>query len=635
MSKITLTYPDGSKKEFEKGVTGMYVAESIGKRLASDALSIKVDDRVQSLTLPIEANSKIKILTWTDKEGKETFWHSTAHVLAHAISRLYPNAKNTIGPPVEDGFFYDFDDLKITPEDFPKIEAEMKKIVEANFPIEKHDWTLADIKKHQGNNPYKLQLAQEFTERGWKLTAYKQGEFIDLCEGPHVPSTGVIKAFKLIKLAAAYWKGDQKNKQLTRVYGIGFPSQKDLTAWTTLQEEVAKRDHRKIGKELGLFMFHEWSPGSPFLLPRGTVLFNELQNFVRAEYVKRGYTEVITPQLYNKALWETSGHWQHYRDNMFTMTIDGEDFSLKPMNCPSHCLIYREHAHSYRDLPLRIADFCFLHRNEVRGALGGMTRVRKFSQDDAHIFCRVDQIQDEIHQLLDFVRFIYTDTFKMEVSASLSTKPQDSLGDAQTWQMAETALSEALNKQKIKFTVKAGEGAFYGPKIDFEVKDALGRLWQLATIQLDFQMPQRFKLEYADKDNTLKTPVMIHRAILGSLERFMGVLVEHYAGKFPVWLAPVQARILPLSDKFNGYAGEVGLHLRNHNIRIEVDTSVETLNKKVRNAQLDQIPYILVVGEKEMAAKSVAVRTRDGKVHGEVATGKFIDALLREIAEKK
>ena len=635
MSHIKLTFPDGSKKEFAKGVTGAEVAASIGKKLAADALSIKVDDHVQALFLPIEADAKIKILTWSDAEGKATFWHSTAHVFAHAVSRLYPNAKNTIGPPVEEGFFYDFDDLKITPEDFPKIEAEMKKIVDADFPFEKKDWTLADVKKIQGNNSYKLQLAQEFTEKGWKLTAYKDGEFIDLCEGPHVPRTGLIKAFKLLKTSAAYWKGDQKNKQLTRVYGIGFPSQKELDAWTRMQEEIGKRDHRKIGQQLGLFMFHDWSPGAVFLLPRGAILFNELQKFIREEYVKRGYTEVITPQMFNKALWEQSGHWSHYQQNMFLINADDTQYSLKPMNCPSHCLIYLHQARSYRDLPWRIADFCPLHRNELRGVLGGMTRVRKFSQDDAHIYCTEDQIQHEIKELLDFVKFIYHDTFKMEYTANLSTKPDEALGSVETWTKAEAALAKALQDVGIKYVVKPKEGAFYGPKIDFEVKDAIGRMWQLATIQLDFQMPQRFKLTYTDADNTLKTPVMIHRAILGSLERFMAVLIEHYAGKFPVWLSPVQCRILPLSDKFNGYGGEVGQHLKRHGIRVEIDTSNETLNKKVRQAQLDQIPYILVVGEKEMTSKSVAVRTRDGKVHGEVKTDAFIDALLREIAEKK
>ena len=635
MPQITLTFPDGSKKEFEKGATGAQIAEGIGRKLAQDALAIKVDDQVQSLFIPIEKDAKINILTWKDAEGKATFWHSTAHILAHAISRLYPNAKNTIGPPIEEGFFYDFDDLKITPDDFPKIEAEMQKIVTANFPFEKIDWIAEDVKKNQGNNPYKQELAKDFQAKGWKITAYKDGEFIDLCEGPHVPKTGLVKAFKLTKLAAAFWKGDQKNKQLTRVYGIGFPSKKELDEWQKVQEELAKRDHRKIGRELKLFMTHELSPGSPFFLPKGTVMYNELLNFLREEYVKRGYQEVITPQLFNKALWETSGHWEHYKKDMFVLIVDSEEFSLKPMNCPSHCLIYQEHAHSYRELPLRLADFCFLHRNELRGVLSGITRDRKFAQDDAHIFCTPDQIGQEIDNMLDFIQHVYHNVFKFETIASLSTKPKEAMGDAETWKKAEEALESALKKTNVKYIVKEGEGAFYGPKIDFDIKDALGRLWQMSTIQLDFQMPQRFKLTYTDKDNSPKTPVMIHRAILGSLERFLGILIENYAGKFPTWLSPVQATVLPLSDKFNKYAAEVTSQLRKHNIRVELDDKQESLNKKVRNAQLENIPYILVVGEKEQQNKSIAVRTRDGKVHGEVKIDKFIEDISNEIKSRK
>ncbi len=631
---ITLTLPDGTKKEYEKGVTGMQVAESIGRRLAQDALSISLNGKTQALFLPIEANANIRIFTWKDPEGKATFWHSTAHLFAHAVSRLYPNSKNTIGPPVEEGFYYDFDDLKITPDDFPKIEAEMQKIVTADFPFEKKDWTLADVKKIQGNNQYKIQLATEFSAAGEKLTAYKDGEFIDLCEGPHIPRTGLIKAFKLLKVAAAYWKGDQKNKQLTRVYGIGFPAKKDLDAWVTLQEEVAKRDHRKIGKELGLIMFHEWSPGSPFLLPKGAIIYNELQKFVRNEYAKRGYQEVITPQLFNKALWQQSGHWDHYKENMFIINVDDDEFSLKPMNCPSHCLIFKEGAHSYRELPLRIADFCMLHRNELRGVLGGLTRVRKFSQDDAHIFCTMEQIQSEIHSLLEFIKYVYTDVFKMPFIAKLSTKPEKSLGSAETWQKAEASLAAALDAAKMPYVINAGDGAFYGPKIDFDVKDSLGRTWQCATVQLDFNLPERFALEYSDADNSVKRPVMIHRAVLGSLERFLGVLIEHYAGKFPMWLAPVQCIVLPISEKVNTYANHVVKEMKAHGIRAEINDVSETLNKKVREAQLAQIPYILVVGEKEQTDKTVSVRTRDNVVHGEKKVDAFITEIKKEIENR-
>ncbi len=634
MSTITLTLPDGTKKEHKKGVLGSEVALSIGKKLAEAALSITVNNKVRSLFIPIEEDGHIKINTWDSVAGKQTFWHSTAHVFAHAVSRLYPNSKNTIGPAIEEGFYYDFDNLKITPEDFPKIEAEMKKIVEADFPFEKKDWTLADVKTYQGNNAYKLQLANEFTAAGEKLTAYKDGEFIDLCEGPHIPRTGLIKAFKLLKIAGAFWKGDQKNKQLTRVYGIGFPSAKDLTAWTTLQEEVAKRDHRKLGADLELFMFHDLSPGSVFFLPKGMVIVNELQKFIREEYFKRGYDEVLTPQLFNKKLFETSGHWGHYRENMFLLTVDDEEFALKPMNCPSHCLIFKNRSHSYRELPLKIADHTPLHRNEVRGALGGLTRVRKMEMEDAHIFCTPDQIQQEIHAVLEFIKYVYLDVFKMQLKASLATKPQDSMGSAELWQQAEQALAKSLDSAKMPYDLRPGDGAFYGPKIDFDVKDALGRSFTLSTVQLDFQMPERFELTYVDKDNSLKRPVMIHRAILSTFERFVGLLTEHYAGKFPTWLSPVQARVLPISEKVEHYAQKVVKELHAAGVRVEIDASAETLNKKIREAQLAQVPYILVVGEKEQMDKTVAVRTRNGKQHAPKSVELFIKEIKKEIEDR-
>jgi threonyl-tRNA synthetase len=634
MSTITLTLPDGTKKEHKKGVLGSEVALSIGKKLAEAALSITVNNKVRSLFIPIEEDGHIKINTWDSVAGKQTFWHSTAHLFAHAVSRLYPNSKNTIGPPVEEGFYYDFDDLKITPDDFPKIEAEMQKIVAADFPFEKKDWTLADVKHHQGSNPYKLQLANEFTAAGEKLTAYKDGEFIDLCEGPHIPRTGLIKAFKLLKIAGAFWKGDQKNKQLTRVYGIGFPTQKELDAWIKLQEEVAKRDHRKLGADLELFMFHDWSPGSAFFLPKGMVLVNELQKFIREQYVQRGYDEVLTPQLFNKALFETSGHWGHYKQNMFLLNVDDEEFALKPMNCPSHCLIFKNKSHSYRELPLKIADHTPLHRNEVRGALGGLTRVRKMEMEDAHIFCTPEQIQQEIKGVLEFIKYVYLEVFKMPLAATLATRPADSMGSPELWTQAEEALAKSLDAEKMPYTLKPGDGAFYGPKIDFEVKDALGRSFTISTVQLDFQMPERFELTYVDKDNSLKRPVMIHRAILSTFERFVGLLTEHYAGKFPTWLSPVQARVLPISEKVEHYAQKVMHELKAAGVRVEIDNSAETLNKKIREAQLAQIPYILVVGEKEQAEKSVSVRTRDNKVHGEKKVELFAAEIKKEIENR-
>ncbi|HLF54708.1 MAG TPA: threonine--tRNA ligase [Candidatus Nanoarchaeia archaeon] len=630
---LKLTLPDGKVLQLPDKSTGLQAAESIGKKLAKDALAIEIDGEVRDLMRIIEKDAKIKILTFSNKGGMDTLRHSTAHVFAHAVKKLYPNAKPTIGPPVEEGFYYDFDDLKITPEEFPKIELKMQEIINANHPFERHDWTLADVKKYEGDNPYKLELAEDFKEKGWKLTAYRDGDFIDLCEGPHVPNTGYIKAFKLIKIAAAYWRGDPKNKQLTRVYGISFPSTKELHDHEKLMEEIEKRDHRKIGQKLGLFMFHEWSPGSPFLLPKGTIIYNTMQNFIREEYKKRGYQEVITPQLFNKALWEMSGHWAHFKENMFTLEVDNEDYALKPMNCPSHVLIFKSQTRSYRDLPLRIADFCFLHRNEVRGTLGGLTRVRKLSQDDAHIFCTPEQIKEEIKGVLQFVKYVYEDVFKLKFHAKLSTKPEKAMGAPELWEKAEKALAEALKEVKMNYEIKEKEGAFYGPKIDFDVKDALGREWQLATVQLDFQMPLRFGAEYEGADNTKHTCVMIHRAILGSLERFLGVMIEHYAGKFPLWLSPEQVRVLSLADRFNHDAQKLVDELKTHGIRATLDASAETVNKKVRNAQLDQVNYILVFGEKEQKGE-LQVRTRENKVFGPVKKETFIADLLKETDSK-
>ncbi len=625
---------NGRKKQYPGAVSGIELAKEM--KLEGKALAMKVNGEPKDLSFSIDKDAEIKLLTFEDKEGKEIFWHSAAHIFAYAIQELYPTALNTIGPAVEDGFYYDFDNLKIQPSDFEKIEQKMREIIAKKTPCERKEITPEEAKKLFAKNQYKLELAQEFAAGGKKLTIYSFGkEFIDLCEGPHVPDTGSVKAIKLMTIASAFWKGDQKNKQLTRVYGTAFPSEDMLKKHLALMKELEMRDHRKLGKDLELFTFHEWSPGSPFLLPNGTIIYNELQNFIRGEYKKRGYQEVITPQLFNKALWEKSGHWEHFKENMFVMEIDGEEFSLKPMNCPSHCLIYQLKNHSYRELPLRIADFCFLHRNEVRGALGGMTRVRKMSQDDAHIYCAPDQIQAEIKDLLEFVKYIYKDIFKMEYAAKLSTKPDKAMGDAKLWEQAEQALASALDSAGMKYEIKKGEGAFYGPKIDFDVKDALGRNWQCATIQLDFQMPLRFDLKYMAPDNSLKTPVMIHRAILGTLERFIGVMTEHFAGKFPLWLSPVQARIIPVAEPFIDYARSICAKCHNAGIRAEADESQETLNKKIRKAELDKINYILVVGGKEKENNSINVRTRDNKVEGEKKTDEFLERMKKEIAEKK
>ncbi len=631
---LKLTLPDGKVLQLPDKSTGMQVAESIGKRLAKDALAIEIDGEVRDLQRPIEKDAKIKILTFADKGGKDTLRHSTAHVFAHAVKHLYPNAKPTIGPPVEEGFYYDFDDLKITPDDFAKIETKMQEIVNLNYPFERHEWTLADVKKYEGDNPYKLELAQEFKEKGWKLTAYKDGDFIDLCEGPHVPNTGYVKAFKLTKIAAAHWRGDPKNKQLTRVYGISFQSTKELHDYETLLQEIEKRDHRKIGQALDLFMMHEWSPGSVFLFPKGQTIFNELVNFIREEYWKRGYQEVQSPQLYNKALYELSGHWAHYKENMFVLTVDDQEFSLKTMNCPSHVLMFKSKTRSYRDLPIRFAEFTALHRNEVRGTLGGMTRVRRLQQDDAHIFCMPEQIPQEIDGVLSFFKQVYETAFKMTYVAKLSTRPEKFMGAPELWEKAEKMLETQLKKHKINYVIDAGGGAFYGPKMDFFVKDALGREWQVCTVQLDFQMPLRMGVEYEGEDNKKHTCVMIHRAILGSLERFIGVMIEHFAGKFPLWLSPEQVRVLVVADRFEQDARKFVEELRSHHIRATLDASAETINKKVRNAQVDQVNYILVFGEKEQTSRGLQVRTRDNKIFGPVKVEQFITDILKEIAEK-
>jgi threonyl-tRNA synthetase len=625
---------NGKKKQYDKPVTGLELVKDAKRE--GKALAMKVNGELKDLSAVVDKDSEVQLIMFDDKEGKEIFWHTAAHIFAYAIKELYPDALNTMGPAVEDGFYYDFDNLKIAAADFPKIEAKMRDISAKKIPIERKEMTLEEIKKIFAKNPYKLEMANEFASGGKKLTVYTMGPgFLDLCEGPHVPDTGFVKAMKLMNIAMAFWRGDQKNKQLTRVYGTAFPNDDLLNKHLAFLRELEMRDHRKIGKDLELFTFHEWSPGSPFLLPKGTIIYNELQKFIREEYKKRGYQEVITPQMFNKALWEKSGHWEHYKDNMFLMKVDGEEFSLKPMNCPSHCLIYQLKNHSYRELPLRIADFCFLHRNELRGALGGLTRVRKMSQDDAHIYCAPEQIQSEIKDLLEFVDFIYTKIFKMQYKAKLSTKPEGAMGDAKLWEQAEDALKKALDDAKMKYEIKPGEGAFYGPKIDFDVKDALNRDWQCATIQLDFQMPLRFELKYMAPDNTLKTPVMIHRAIVGTIERFMGVMIEHYAGKFPLWLSPVQVRVIPVAEAFIDYARSIGAKYQKEGIRAEVDETQETLNKKIRNAELDKINYIIVVGGKEKENNSINVRTRENKVSGERKIDEFLEQLKKEIAEKK
>jgi threonyl-tRNA synthetase len=641
MSKIKLKFPDGSVKEFDKGVTGDEIVLGISEGLARKTVCYSLNDELKDLYSPILVSGDIKFLTFDDSLGRDVFWHSSAHLMAQAILRVFPESKLTIGPVVDTGFYYDVDHPPFKQEDIDKIELEMKKIVKENLPIRRQELSSAEAKELFKDNKYKLELIEGIGDVGReesygdKLTVYVQGEFSDLCRGPHLPRTGLIKAFKITKIAGAYWRADSKNKQLQRLYGISFPDKKDLKEYLDMLEEAERRDHRKLGRELGLYFFHEVSPGSAFFHPKGTIIYNELLSFLREEYKKRKYFEVITPLLYDKSLWELSGHWEHYKENMFILNIDNREFSLKPMNCPSHVLIFKNATKSYRDLPFKIADFAPLHRNELRGVLGGLTRVRRFSQDDAHIFCTQDQLQDEIVKLLDFVEFIYKKVFKFNYSINLSTRPEKAMGDVDLWNKAEDALKLALSKKGMVYTLKEGEGAFYGPKIDFDIKDAIGRDWQCATIQLDFQMPERFNATFEGEDGSKHFPIMIHRAILGSLERFIGVLVEHFAGKLPLWLSPIQVKILTVTDKHNVYAERVLEDLENKGIRAEIDFKSDTMGKKIRNAQLEKINYILVLGDKESENGTVNVRTRDGVVHGELKLESFISKVLEEISSKE
>jgi len=565
----------------------------------------------------------------------ETLRHSAAHILAHAVKELYPDAKNTIGPAVEEGFYYDFENLDITPADFKTIERKMKEICKKNYPFEKKEVSLAEIKKMFKNNKYKIELAEEFKKAGDKLTIYQDGDFADLCRGPHVESTGKVKAFKLIKIAGAYWRGDQKNKQLTRVYGIAFPSKEELKDYLHKIEEAAKRDHRKIGKELELFSFHDCAPGMPFWHPKGTIVWNELIKYWREEHHKAGYGEIKTPIILNKELWEQSGHWKHFKENMYFTKVDNQDYALKPMNCPGGIQVYKNRVRSYREFPLRWAELGLVHRHELSGVLAGLFRVRSFTQDDAHIYCVDDkQLKEEIKGVITLTDKIYK-KFKFDYHVELSTKPEKAMGDAKLWEKAEKALADAMKELKKDYKLNPGDGAFYGPKLDFHLKDALGRTWQCGTLQLDFQLPINFDLKFMGADGTENhKPIMLHRTIYGSIERFIGVLIEHVAGKFPIWVSPVQVKILTVADRFNDYANTVAKKMFDAGIRVDVDDRAESIGKKVREAQLQQINYILVVGEKEVKDKTVTVRTRDNKVHGAEKIDAFIKKVVKEIQER-
>ena len=628
MTLITLTLPDGKSLKAEHGLSGIEIIKKhLGEGLGRAALAVAINGVAQDVYLPVTQSGTFKVLTFNDLEGLEIFRHSSAHLLAHAVTELFPETKPTIGPVVEEGFYYDFDHPPFTQEDLAMIDKRMQEIVGRNLQVRRVELSRTEAKDLFKKNPYKIELIDE-TLREEVISAYQQGDFIDLCRGPHVPNTGMLKAVKITKLAGAYWRGDSKNKQLQRIYAISFPEKKLLQEYLEQRERAEKSDHRRLGRELDLFSVHDLSPGSVFFHPKGTIIYTELVNFVREEYRKRGYQEVITPNIFHKSLWEKSGHWEHYRNNMFLTEVEGQTFALKPMNCPSHILIYKNTIRSYRELPLRLADFGALHRNELSGTLSGLTRVRRLCQDDAHIFVAPEMIQNEIENLIGFVKDIYS-TFGFEYVVELSTKPEKAIGALELWEKAEAALQEALVKKAIQFKLNQGDGAFYGPKIDFHIKDALGRKWQCATIQLDFNLPERFDATYEGKDGRKHQVVMIHRAILGSLERFIGVLIEHFSGKFPLWLSPVQVILLPITDRHVGYCAELRQKLFDLGIRVEVDGTVESMNKKIRNAQLQKIPLMVTVGDAEVEKKTLAVRTLDGTIKMGISVDDFV-RMLRE-----
>lgn len=624
----------GEKKlEFDAPVSVYDAAREAGL-ITRDVICAHVNGELCELTHVIEKDSAVRLLTFADADGKKVFWHTSSHILAQAVKRLYPEIKLTIGPSIDNGFYYDFDsDVAFTPDVLEKLEAEMKKIVKENEKVERFVLPREEAIKlmEEKDEPYKVSLIARVPE-GEDISFYRQGEFTDLCAGPHLFSTGAVKAFKLTQCTGAYWEGDAKNKMLQRVYGISFPTKDELSAYLNMLEEAKKRDHRKLGRELGLFMMADEGPGFPFFLPNGMILKNTLINYWREIHTAAGYSEVSTPIILSRALWERSGHWDHYKNNMYTTVIDDEDFAIKPMNCPGGILVYKSEMHSYRDLPLRVGELGIVHRHEMSGTLHGLMRVRCFTQDDAHIFMLPSQIKDEIKGVVSLINEVYG-KFGFKYHIELSTMPEDHIGDEKDWETATDALKAALYELGTTFIINEGDGAFYGPKIDFHLEDSLGRTWQCGTIQLDYQLPERFELEYTGEDDKKHRPVMIHRVVFGSIERFIGILIEHYAGAFPLWLSPVQAEVLPISESHNAYAREVTEKLKAAGLRAKTDERNEKIGFKIREAQLGKIPYMLVVGEKETASGTVSVRTRDGATVT-MSVDEFVAKAAKENADR-
>jgi threonyl-tRNA synthetase len=629
---INITLPDGNIKAFEGPVSGLEVAQSISDGFARSCVALELDDNLVDLNFTIDHDAKIRLITSKDKEGLEILRHSAAHVMAQAILRIYKDAKLTIGPAVDDGFYYDIDMEPVSEDDFPKIEAEIKKIIKEKLPVSRREVPKAEALEFYKDEPYKLEMVSELEDG--TITFYEQGEFTDLCRGPHIPHTGFVKNIKLIKVSGAYWRADPNKPQLQRVYGTAFFDKKELKDHLTFLKEAKKRNHRKIGQALDLFSFHEEAPGMAFFHPRGMEIWNTLLDYWRKEHRAAGYVESKTPIMLNRALWERSGHWENYRENMYTSSIDDMDYAIKPMNCPGGMLLYKTKPHSYRDLPLRIAEVGLVHRHELSGVLSGLFRVRSFHQDDAHLYMTADHIEAEILAILKLAERMYG-AFGLGFHLELSTRPEKSIGTDEQWETATSGLSSALDTYGKKYELNEGDGAFYGPKIDLHINDALNRTWQCGTIQLDMSQPENFDLYYIDKDNEKHRPIMIHRTVFGSIERFLGILIEHFAGKFPLWLAPVQAIILPINDDLVPYSREVSDLLSDAGLRVEVDSRTESLNKKVREAQLQYVPLILTIGGKEKEAGTLSVRTLDGNVKYGVGHQGFLDTVLPHIRNRE
>ena len=635
MADVKIILPDGSAKEYAAGTTLGEAVKQLSNSLAKKVLAANVNGELTDLREELVDGSEVAFLTFEDDGGKHTLRHTASHILAQAVKRLWPEAKLAIGPAIDKGFYYDIDmEHTLTPEDLGKIEKEMSRIVKENLPITKSVMSRQEAIEFfkSKNEDYKVELIEDLPEDA-VISCYAQGDFIDLCAGPHVASTGKVKAFKLQSIAGAYWRGDEKNKMLQRIYGTAFEKKEELDAYLHLLEEAAKRDHRKLGKELGLFVIKEEGPGFPFFLPKGMALRNELENFWREVHHEFDYEEIRTPIILNKQLWETSGHWFHYRENMYTTIIDDEEYAIKPMNCPGGILVYQNEMHSYRDFPLRYAELGLVHRHELSGALHGLFRVRAFTQDDAHVFMLPDQMQSELMKVIELFDRIYSQ-FGLKYHVELSTKPDNAMGDDAIWEAATEALRNAIEAKGIPYVINPGDGAFYGPKLDYHIEDSLGRTWQCGTIQLDMNLPERFQIEYVGEDGQKHRPIMIHRACFGSMERFIGILTEHYAGAFPTWMAPVQVKILPISEKHVEYAKELAKQMHRDYVRVEVDDRSEKIGYKIRQAQMAKVPYMLVVGDKEVEEGTVNVRKHGGDELGSVPFEEFFNSIKIEIKER-